>query len=219
MDEFSLNVVTGEAKGGLSQVVGAKAEEVCLSSDLVSDYGSTRKLDHGTDLDLKLYALFLGNLSNNTLCLFAKLSKLRNNRNKRNHDLRLGIETFLLELSSSSGNSTYLHFGKDRILDCQTAAAKTKHGVCLGEAVDLLHKSTLLLDDGRIATSSLKASNLNIESASRLEELMQRRIEQTNDNRQTVHSTEHAKEVAGLSLRRSSQAFSRIASSSLRMKV
>ena len=51
MDKFSLNVVAGEAKGGLSQVVSTEAEEVGLSSNLISGYGSARKLDHGTDLD------------------------------------------------------------------------------------------------------------------------------------------------------------------------
>ena len=47
-------IITGEAIGHLSQVVGTEAEEVSILSDLVSGQACARNLDHGTDLVLQL---------------------------------------------------------------------------------------------------------------------------------------------------------------------
>ena len=50
------SVVTAEAEGHLGQVVGAEAEEVSFLGDLAGGQGSTRDLDHGTDLVLHVNA-------------------------------------------------------------------------------------------------------------------------------------------------------------------
>src|SRR5262249_33476317 len=48
--EFALCVVAAEAKGGLGEVVSAKAEELGLAGDLVRSQGSTWQLDHSAEL-------------------------------------------------------------------------------------------------------------------------------------------------------------------------
>ena len=47
-------IVTAEAEGHLSKVVGAEAEELSFLSDLVSSQSSSRNLDHGTNFVLKV---------------------------------------------------------------------------------------------------------------------------------------------------------------------
>lgn len=182
-NKFCFNVVTGETKGGLCKVVGTEAEEVCLSCNFVSSNSSTRKLNHGTNWNVKLYTLLSLNLSNSSLSELAKLLKLRNNRNQRNHNFWLRIKTLLLEFGSSSSNSTNLHLRKNWELNSQTATTKTEHWVCFTHAINLLHETTLLLDNSWISASCLKACNLNIKSTRAFKELMQRRIKQTNDYR------------------------------------
>lgn len=64
----------------------------------------------------------------------------------------------------------------------------------------LVHELPLGRDFLRVGASGLHAGNFHVEGTRALEELVQRRVEQTNDNRQAVHSLEHAVEVARLSL-------------------
>lgn len=200
-NKLSFNVVTRETERGLSEVVSTKAEEVCLRCNFISRNCSTRKLDHGTNRNLKLDTLLFCNLSNDLFSKFTKLCKFRNNRNQRNHDFRLRIKTFFLQLSCSSCNSANLHFRKNRELDCQTATTKTQHRILLAHAVDLLHKLTLLLDHIRIAARCLKTSNFNIQRTCALKELMQWWVKQTNDNWITIHCLEHTQEVTSLSFK------------------
>ena len=48
-EELAFGVVAGEAQGHLGEVVGAEAEEVGLTGDLVGGQGGPRHLDHGAD--------------------------------------------------------------------------------------------------------------------------------------------------------------------------
>ena len=199
-NELSLNVVAAEAERRLGEVVGAEAEEVGLGGDFVSGHGSARQLDHGANGKLELNALLLGDFCDNALSDAAHLVELLHRGNQRDHDLGLGIEAFLLELGSSGRNSAHLHLGKDGIHDAQTAAAQAQHRVLLSHGVDLVHELTLRCDFLRVGASGLHAGDFHIEGTRALEELMQGRVEQANDNRQAVHSLEHAVEVARLSL-------------------
>ena len=58
-DELGLGIVAGEAEGRLGKVVGAKAEEVGVLRDLVSDHAGTRQLEHRAHGNIELDA-FLG---------------------------------------------------------------------------------------------------------------------------------------------------------------
>ena len=64
-------VVTGEAVGHLSQVVGTEAEEVSVLCDFVSGQASSGDLDHGADFVLDVSAgssdLFVGGSDNDVL--------------------------------------------------------------------------------------------------------------------------------------------------------
>src|SRR5690606_22154282 len=48
------NVIAGEPKGHLRQVVGPKAEELGVLGDFVCGEGGARNLDHGSDKVVKL---------------------------------------------------------------------------------------------------------------------------------------------------------------------
>ena len=198
-NELGLHVVAAEAERRLGQVVRTEAEEVRLRGDLVSGNGSARQLDHGAHGDVQLDALLGGNLGDGLLGHATQLLQLGQHGHQRDHDLGLRIQAALLELGACRGDGAHLHDRQDGIHDAQTAAAQAQHGVGLAHRVDLLHELALLGDSRLVAAGSLQLGDLHVKGARAFQELVQRRIEQTHDNRQPVHGFEHAQEVARLS--------------------
>ena len=108
-DELGLGIIAGEAEGGLGEVVGAKAEEVCVMGDLVSDHAGARQLEHRAHGNIELDALLGGNLSDYALDNLAGLDMLGRDGDERNHDLGTRIDAHLDEASSSRGDGADLH--------------------------------------------------------------------------------------------------------------
>ena len=108
-DELSLGVITRETEGRLGEVVGAKAEEVCVMGDLISDHAGARQLEHRAHGNIELDALFVGNLGDHALDNLAGLNMLGRNGNERDHNLGTRIDALLDEASGSRGDGADLH--------------------------------------------------------------------------------------------------------------
>ena len=135
-DELGLGVVTRETEGRLREVVGAKAEEVCVMGDLVSDHAGARQLEHRAHGNIELDALFVGNLGDYALDNLAGLDMLGRDGNERNHDFGARVDAFLDKAGSSRGHSADLHERQIAKDDGQAHAAQPEHGVRLDHAVD-----------------------------------------------------------------------------------
>ena len=91
------DVVAAVAESHLCEIVCTEAEIFGLLGDIVGCEGSTRNLNHGTDLELNLYAVlyeyFLRSSEDDSLLL----PELLNGTDKRNHDFWTWVITFLLQ--------------------------------------------------------------------------------------------------------------------------
>ena len=183
-------VVAGEAEGHLGQVVRAEAEEVRFLRDLVRGKSRSRDLDHGTDFVLQVSAgssdFGIRSLNHELLDVLEFLDFA----DKRDHDLRLDgpVRMSLLDVDGGTDDSLGLHLRDLRIGDGQTAASVSHHRVELVQGsnhrLDVLNALALcvseLLDVGFLGGN----------------ELMKRRIQETNRNRVAFKSLIESLEVA-----------------------
>ena len=169
-------VVTAEAEGHLGEVVGAEAEEVGLSGDLVSCKSSARDLDHSTDFVLEVGAgggdLSVSGLYDELLDVLELLGIA----DKRDHDLGndVPVGMSLLDVDSGADDSLGLHLGDLGIGDGQTAAAVTHHRVELVERID----DSLDLGNG-LALSLGQSLDVGFLGGN---ELVERRVKETDGN-------------------------------------
>ena len=68
-EERGLDVVAGEAPGGLGQVVGAEGEELGGLGDLAGGQRRPRQLDHRADQRREVHAALLGDLGQHLLAV------------------------------------------------------------------------------------------------------------------------------------------------------
>ena len=199
-DELGLGVIAREAKGRLGEVVGAKAEEVGMMGDLVSDHAGTRQLEHRAHGNIELDAFLGGNLGDHALDNLAGLDMLGRDGNERNHDLGARVDTLLDKAGSGRGDGANLHERQIAKDDGQAHAAQAQHGVGLDHAVNATQAgaqgSELLLG----SAGGLLLGDGDLELARIIQELMKRRIEQADDHIATGHGLEHRQEVLGLNL-------------------
>ena len=183
-------VVTGESVCHLGKVVCTEAEEVSFFSDLVSCQSSSRDLDHGTNLIFQVDAcccdLSVSSLNNELL----NILQLFDIAYKRDHDLRMNIPVCMsfLHVDSRADNSFGLHLGNLRIGNCQTASTVTHHRVELMERIDdrLDLLNSLALCVSQFLDVLFLSGN----------ELMKRRIQETDRNRVSFQSFIQLLEVA-----------------------
>ena len=184
------SVITGESVCHLCKVVCTEAEEVSLFCDLVSCKSSSRDLDHCTNLILQV-AVCCCDLS--VCCLNNKLLhifQLFHVAYERDHDLRndVPVRMSLLNLDSRTDNSLCLHLSDLRICDCQTASTVTHHRVELVQAVDDRFD---LINCLALSVSQL----LDVLFLCR-NELVKRRIKETDRNRVALESLIQSLEVS-----------------------
>ena len=183
-------VVTGEAEGHLSQIVGAEGEELGLLGDLVGGEGGTGDLDHGAHLILHIDAGGgddgVGGLDHHVLDVFQLLDLAHQGDHDLGHHGPVGV--LLLDVDGGVDDGGGLHGGDLRIGHGQAAATVTHHGVELVEGVDdvveLLHGEAHLV--GNLHDILLLGG----------EELMQRGVQETDDHGMALHGLVDALEVA-----------------------
>ena len=199
-DEGALDVVAGVAKAHLREVVGAEGEEVGVLADLVGGDGGARNLDHAAHGDVELDAGLLGDAGDDALDLLADDLELLDGSDEGNHNLGLGVKAALLEVGGSGRDGANLHLGELGVDDAQAAAAQAEHGVGLLEGVQAGEKVTTGLELDVALAAVLGVGELDGVVARVVQELVQGRVKQADDDGLAVHGLEHTEEVVGLDL-------------------
>ena len=183
-------VVTAETEGHLSKVVRTEGEVLCFLRDLVSRQSSSRDLDHGADLVGHGRACLCDELISRCSDNALNVCQLLDFANERDHDFRNDVPIRVLsgDIQRSLDNCGGLHLCDFRIGDSQTAATVTHHRVELVEAGD---DCLNLLD----SLAGGLSQQLDVSFFGR-NELMQRRIEETDVNRLAFHGLVELLKVA-----------------------
>ena len=181
-------VVTREPERHLCEVVRAKREEFSFFRDLIGGQRRARHLDHCPDKVFDLHAFFANNLFAGLHDDILHVFELFDFADQRNHDLRLNFNALLLRhLNGRFHDGTGLHLGDFRIRDGQTAASVPEHRVELVQVGDrepqLFHRNDHFL--GKFFDILFLCG----------QEFVQRRIQQTDGNRQLAHRLIYALEV------------------------
>ncbi len=131
-------VVTAEAKGHLSQVVGTEGEELRFGGDLIGGQRSAGDLDHGAHQVLHVHTgssqLLVSGLDHHVLDELQLLGVA----DQRDHDLGddSPIGVLLLHVDGGADDGSGLHLGDLRVGDGQTAATVAHHRVELVQGGD-----------------------------------------------------------------------------------
>ncbi len=202
--EFALGVVAADAEGGLRQVVGAEAEEVGDGGDLVGGQSGARQLDHRAELVLDGRARLGGDLLCHRFELAAHLLQFVDMPDQRDHDLGLQFLALLRQFARGFEDGTRLHDVDLREEQAQAAAAQAQHGVHLAHGSHGFEHLALLCQLLFVAAQRLQARHLDQQLFIRGQELVQRRVDQADDDRVALarlridHGLEDALEVAAL---------------------
>ena len=182
-------IVTREPERHLRQVIGAEAEEFRLLRDIVRGERRARDLDHRADLILELEAGFLDDfvrrLHDDILDELHFLCFARQRDHDLGNDVPVGV--LLLDVDRCLDDRLGLHDGDLGIGNGQTAAAVTHHRVELVQVGDDL----LDLRD-RLALCLRKRLDVRLVGGN---ELMERRIEETNGDGIAAERLEQALEI------------------------
>ena len=136
--------------------------------------------------------------------LAAHLGQFSDHAHQRDHDLRLELDAVLRHVGRRLKNRAGLHhvdFGEDQP---QTAAAQAEHRVHLAHARDGLEQLALLSSSWWIFAAILQPCHLDQRIFIARQELMQRRVDQTDDDGIALaglwvhHRAEDALEVRAL---------------------
>ena len=186
------HVVAAEAERHLGQVVGTEAEELGGTGHAVGGQGCARDLDHRTEMVSDVHGVGSFHLGLDPVANRLLETQLAGGNRNGDHNLRQWREAFQHQFRSRGENGAVLRLGDQRIGDVQTDAAVTHH------RVGLMQFLTPLLDFLDADTQLPGQLLLLIETLR--DELMERRIEQTEDDRLAVHNLKGALD-SGLDVR------------------
>ena len=188
--EFA-RIVPGEAKGHLGQVVGAKAEEVGFLRHVIRCQRGSRDFDHGADLVIQEVALFFHNLFRGFHDDILYEQQFFAFPGQRYHDLGNDIVIhFFLNSNGRFDHGAGLHTGNFRINDAEAAAAQAHHGV---ELVHGVAAGFHFFVGQAHAVPQFPHFRFRLG-----QELMQRRIQETNRHRTAPQRFVHADKVFAL---------------------
>src|SRR5579863_5989951 len=108
------------------------------------------------------------------------------------------IAALRLDCNRSLNDGASLHLGNLRERDAETAATKAKHRILLVQLFNASQQRAQLLELGRLGLGGLDAGDLDQQVFSLGQELVQRRIEQANGDRQRLHRLEETDEIGAL---------------------
>jgi hypothetical protein len=176
-------IVARQAERGLRQIIGAEAEEIRHLRDAIRGERRARQLDHGADEILELFARHLPDFGGDLVDHRLHQLELLGRGNQRDHDL--GDHRFaglLLHLGHRLENGAGLHLVDLRIGNAEAHAAMAEHRV---ELVQLVGALLDLLD----VDAEIPGDDLHV-GGGLGQELVQRRIEQADRDRQPRHDLE-----------------------------
>ena len=180
-------IIPAEPQAHLGQVVGAEREELGNLGHFVRRNRRPRDLDHRPDQVLDGSSHFLKDfLRDSADALFKELQFLHMT-DQRDHDFWINRLAALGDFNRGLDDRAGLHIVDFRIGDTQTAATVAKHGIKL---VQLFHAPLHLL-----GTHAHLRSQFVLLYGFVRDKLMQRRVQQSDGHRQTVHDIENRREV------------------------
>ena len=210
-----VDVVPREAPGGLGEIVGAEGEELRFLRDLIGHQCGPGQFDHGADHVFHGPLFLREHFFRNAVHDLGLVRHLFERGGQRDHDFREHLDALFRHDDSRFENGARLHLGNLRIGDAETAAAVSEHGVELVQLLDageqrrqkllqiadhlrsvvfvLPHQRLLLL-----RVNDCQRSDIDHQVLAARQELMQRRIEGSDRNREAIHGAEHADKVVPL---------------------
>ena len=183
-------VVARETEAHLRQVVRAEREEVGLGRDLVGGERGARDLDHGADRVRHFDAGAREDVAAERIGLRPQRAQLVHVADERNHDLGDDPHLFSCDLTGRLHDRAHLHEIDLGIDDPEAAAAEPEHRIDLVKRVAAGAQLVCIHAHRRGERGDLLVAVR--------QELVQRRIEQADVHRQTVHDAEDREEVAAL---------------------
>ena len=186
-DDRSLDVVAREPEGGLGEVVGTEREEVGVLGEGAGHDARARQFDHRADgvIGALAHALLLRDPHDQ----FAYQRELAVVVDQRDHHLgvRRAAGAFA-HRARRAHDRRDLHLVDLRVQDPEAAAAGAEHRIGLGELLHALERALKLGDRLRIVLARLAQLVEQVDLA--WKELVQRRVEQADRDRQTLHRLE-----------------------------
>jgi len=167
-----------------------------MLGDLVGDQSRTRQLDHGADRVVEFLAgggQFVLHRAVDDLALGDDLGL---QAHQRDHDLHThGLTLAVQHGQRGTNDRAGLHLGDLRVEHRQPAAAGAQHRVLLVQLLHLSQRGPLLGQRLGVATGKLQLLDLERLVEVVRQELVQRRVEQPDGDRQALHRGEDALEV------------------------
>ena len=186
--ELRLDVVAAEPERGLRQIVCAKREEIRMSCDQICNKTRARQLDHGPDrVVLDLVQPLLVADPDHELAHDLQLVLVVD---ERDHDLRVRRLVHRLRRPHDRPD---LHLVDLGVHDPEPAPARAEHRVLLRDPLGRLQQLLELVQVVRALDP--RALNLRRELRQVGQELVQRRVEQPDRHRQSLHRLEQTLEV------------------------
>ena len=161
-----------------------KLKNSASCGNLLGHQSGTRQLDHGSHQVIDRRALLLEDLLGDAADDVALVLHLLDAAGQRNHDLRIHVDALLLDIDGGLQNGARLHLGDLRIGDSQAAAAMAEHGV---DFVQLFHACSSVRSSfsfGDLGLGDLELGDFDHQVFALGQELVQRRIERADGNRE-----------------------------------
>ncbi len=126
------------------------------------------------------------------------VAHLLNGADERNHDFEVRIAAVILDVDRGLEDGARLHFGDLGERDAETAAAQAEHGVDFVQLLDAGQQNAQFLQLGRAGLGVFEMLDFDQQLFALGQELVQRRIEQADGDRQRLHGLEEANEILAL---------------------
>ncbi len=191
-EEAGLHVVAGEAPHRLGEVVGAEGEELGGLGDLIGRQRGARQLDHRAERQLEVGAGGGLDAGDDALGLLADDLQLLDGAHQRDHDLGARVALGVDPLGRGLGDRPHLHGEQAGDDQAQAHAAQAQHRVLLVQLVHGLQQAQVVLVG---VLAGLGERDAHGQLGDVRQELVQRRVQQPDGDRQPVHGLEELDEV------------------------
>ncbi len=191
-EQRGLDVVTAERVRHLRQVVGAEGEEVGMLGERCRGQRGARRLDHRTDRDHRRPEFGMADLVEHVAHPAPSRTKFLGVDDERDHDLDHRSLSSGEEVRRRGAEGPDLHLVDAAAHEAEPHPSRADHRVRLVEATDRDRSPC----DSSSDSSTERLAHRQVDEVR--EELVQRRIEQPDGDRQTIHGLEHRLEVDDL---------------------
>ena len=195
IEELRLRVVAAEPKDGLREIVRPKREELRDLGDLIGHQAGARDLDHGAEEVAHRHPGLLHDLRRDGHQLLVHKLQLIGMAHQWNHDLRDDVDALVaLHLDRRQEDGADLHLIDLGIEDTQPAPAQAQHWIELVQHLHPAQQRFFLLQPIRLAARS-HLGDFDEQIFHPRQELMQGRVQETDNHRPVAHLAKDSFEV------------------------